>query len=88
MSGSPPLRPDDSERTVIRPSPGGRISVRAENIPIHIDTAASDPPSVQQVIMEVETSPIINTPLAAAATPLLQLLSPDERSAATGEESG
>ena len=62
VSAAPPPEPGDDDRTVIRPSPGGRKSTTAKAI---LDTGNS---------VEAVSCPIIATPLAAAATPLLQLL--------------
>jgi type VI secretion system protein ImpK len=52
--------PDDSERTVVRPSERGRAALSAASLAV---------PAAQAV-----DAPILATPLAAAATPLLQLL--------------
>ncbi len=58
--------PDDSERTVIRPAPGGR------NRP----QAVAGTSSVAEPLTASDSTgpPIITSPLSAAATPLLQLL--------------
>ena len=77
MSDNPFLEPDDSERTVIRPNPGGRrpaaVPVRdaarrpepAEAAPLGAAVASGD--GADAVAMAVN-------PLVAAAAPLLQLM--------------
>ena len=73
MSDNPFAEPDDSDRTVIRPAPGGRRP------PLPADTATA-PPSrapapATPAIAEGPDAPAVGpTPLLAAAAPLLQLL--------------
>ena len=71
MSDNPFSEPDDSDRTIIRPVPGGRRSV-SPPMPEPAATAPSRPAApvtdgAEQVAMAV-------SPLVAAAGPLLQLL--------------
>src|ERR687893_2949192 len=78
MSDNPFLEPDDSERTVIRPTPGGRRPVAASAQP------AADVPSAPPIAAPAAAPPRIAAgaeavamgvnPLVAAAAPLLQLM--------------
>ena len=72
MSDNPFLEPDDNERTVIRPVPGGRSPVVAA------PTSAIPPRPTSDVAAPsgegIETLAIGVNPLVAAAAPLLQLL--------------
>ena len=77
MSGNPFDEPDDADRTVIRPAPGGRRAAPPR-------PAASKPaPDAGKTAEMRERAPIVDggeavaigmTPLTAAAAPLLQLL--------------
>lgn len=70
MSDNPFAEPDDSDRTVIRPAPGGRRPTPASQPPIApAPQAAAAPPTDPSLSLSVGT-----TPLLAAAQPLLQLL--------------
>jgi type VI secretion system protein ImpK len=74
MSDNPFAEPDDSDRTVIRPAPGGRRA----------PTAPPPPPKPQAFAEPIAAAPVAAdgaeapafaaTPLLAAAAPLLQLL--------------
>jgi type VI secretion system protein ImpK len=68
MSDNPFAEPDDSDRTVIRPAPGGR---RAPAPPMEAAPAEAAPIPVQA---GAEALSMGGSPLLAAATPLLQLL--------------
>src|SRR5690242_11989141 len=71
MSDNPFIEPEDSERTVIRPAPGGR---RAADAPAQV---AELPPRAAAAPISsdgVETLAMGLSPLVAAAAPLLQLM--------------
>ncbi|HEV8678240.1 MAG TPA: type IVB secretion system protein IcmH/DotU [Stellaceae bacterium] len=75
MSDNPFLEPDDGERTVVRPVPGGRRAPAAQplgNAPLPEPTAAGAPAA--PIGEGVETLAMGVNPLVAAAAPLLQLL--------------
>ena len=81
MSDDPFSEPDDADRTVIRPRPGGRTKPAA--VPPAAPVVAPPPPPVSPpaaapVASAAEMAAIpditVGTPLAAAAAPLLQLL--------------
>jgi type VI secretion system protein ImpK len=73
MSDNPFAEPDDSDRTVIRPAPGGRRP--ASPAPAPTDAPAAAPPSrAAPVAGGAETIEMGLSPLVAAAAPLLQLL--------------
>src|ERR1700693_1052028 len=77
MSDNPFSEPDDSERTVIRPAPGGRRTAPAPSAPA---LAAASAPAIEPR----SAGPLQDgasgdmavglSPLVAAAVPLLQLL--------------
>ncbi len=72
MSGDNPFsEPDDSDRTVIRPAPGGR---RAAPPPSAAAPAAPPPGAAAAVTGGAERIEGTGEPLLAAAAPLLQLL--------------
>ncbi|HET9147860.1 MAG TPA: type IVB secretion system protein IcmH/DotU [Acetobacteraceae bacterium] len=68
MSDNPFAEPDDSDRTVIRPSPGGR---RAPPPPMETAPPEAAPVPAQS---GAETLSMGGSPLLVAAAPLLQLL--------------
>ena len=68
MSGTPPSEPEDAERTVGRPAPGGRKPASTGAAP------AAHPGDPDAVEANPEGAAIIDNPLLQAATPLLQLL--------------
>jgi len=73
MSDNPFAEPEDSERTVIRPVPGGRRPTPAESLPTA--PPPPPPPQVQPTAGEdVERLVMGVNPLVAAAAPLLQLM--------------
>ncbi|BAJ81682.1 MULTISPECIES: type IVB secretion system protein IcmH/DotU [Acidiphilium] len=78
MSDNPFAEPDDSDRTIIRPAPGGRRPPPAPPPPP--PTGGGDPwsepprPASPPPAGGAETLNIGSTPLMAAAAPLLQLL--------------
>ena len=84
MSDNPFLEPDDSERTIIRPSPGGRSSAAAApsapspGAPITgAPTAAApvvEPAASSRAGEGAEAVAMGVNPLVAAAAPLLQLM--------------
>jgi len=74
MSDNPFSEPEDSDRTVIRPVPGGR---RAAPAPPPQPAAAPQAPPVQAAPITMDGAEKISfglNPLVAAAAPLLQLL--------------
>ncbi len=76
MSDNPFSEPDDSDRTIIRPVPGGAAR-RAMPPPAARPAAAPPPPPrarAQPVAEGTESLDFGATPLLAAAAPLLQLL--------------
>ncbi|WP_286839477.1 type IVB secretion system protein IcmH/DotU [Acidiphilium sp. 34-64-41] len=72
MSDNPFSEPDDSDRTTIRPSPGGRRPPPAPPPPP--SGGGSEPPAPPPPGGGAETLNFGSTPLLAAAAPLLQLL--------------
>jgi type VI secretion system protein ImpK len=73
MSDNPFSEPDDSERTIVRPVPGGRRAAAAP--PSGVDAAAVPPPAVILTSdARIEHMATGLSPLVAAAAPLLQLL--------------
>lgn len=72
MSDNPFLEPEDAERTVIRPVPGGRAP-----LPDRSDAAPPRPVPAARAAAPAETAELAATgvnPLVAAAAPLLQLM--------------
>ncbi|MCW3473909.1 type VI secretion system protein TssL, long form [Limobrevibacterium gyesilva] len=69
MSDNPFSEPDDSDRTVIRPAPGGRRPAAPAPTP-----SAPPPATAAPVTGGAETIELGLSPLTAAAAPLLQLL--------------
>ena len=67
MSDNPFFEPEDNDRTVIRPVPGGRRSAPPAAVP------AAIPPPLPATGPTVPPA-ISVSPLAVAASPLLQLL--------------
>src|SRR5262245_54640419 len=77
MSDNPFLEPDDSERTVIRPTPGGRRPpAPAQETPRWFESAEEAPARLAAASAGdgVETVAMGVNPLVAAAAPLLQLM--------------
>src|SRR5260370_34472021 len=72
MSDNPFIEPEDSERTVIRPMPGGRCAAAAD-LPVG---AAAPPPRPAAAVSPDGVEPLAMglSPLVAAAAPLLQLM--------------
>ena len=73
MSDNPFIEPEDSERTVIRPMPGGRRGAAAD-LPVGV---AEPPPRLAAAAVSadgVETLAMGLSPLVAAAASLLQLM--------------
>ena len=73
MSDNPFSEPEDSDRTIIRPVPGGGAR-RTAPAPTRGPTAPVQPRRLDPVAEGTETLAVGATPLAAAASPLLQLL--------------
>lgn len=74
MSDNPFIEPEDSERTVIRPIPGGRRAVPAD-APVGLAEASPRPAAPAPSPTDgVETVAMGVSPLVAAAAPLLQLM--------------
>src|ERR1700690_846586 len=74
MSDNPFSEPDDSERTVIRPVPGGRRAAPA-SAPASAPIPDAEPRSAAPLSDSVAGDMAVGlTPLVAAAVPLLQLL--------------
>jgi type VI secretion system protein ImpK len=71
MSDNPFSEPDDSERTAIRPVPGGR---RRAPAPAPDDVVPPSPDAVPSSDGSIEKMATGLSPLVAAAAPLLQLL--------------
>jgi type VI secretion system protein ImpK len=70
VSDNPFAEPDDSDRTIVRPSPGGRRPPQAATTPAPVPAPAQAAPVGADVAgLDVGTSP-----LTTAAAPLLQLL--------------
>ncbi|MCF3948495.1 type IVB secretion system protein IcmH/DotU [Acidiphilium sp. AL] len=75
MSDNPFSEPDDSDRTVIRPSPGGKRPPQPPSPQPPAGGGYEPPmPPAEPVSGGAETLNIGSTPLLAAAAPLLQLL--------------
>lgn len=76
MSDNPFFEPEDNERTIIRPSPGGRRTTSAapDEPELRPDPSAASPAGAAPVIDGPETMAMGVNPLVAAAAPLLQLL--------------
>lgn len=74
MSDNPFSEPDDSDRTVIRPAPGGRRPPAPQAAPPSPRAAPPMPASASAVAEGTENLAIGDNALAAAAAPLLQLL--------------
>jgi type VI secretion system protein ImpK len=76
MSDNPFSEPDDSDRTVLRPQPGGRRA--APVAPLRQPEPELEPPppirGPQSVVDAAESVPMGVSPLVAAAGPLLQLV--------------
>jgi len=72
MSDNPFIEPEDSERTVIRPVPGGRRS--AADAPVDVAEPPRPSPAAAVSSEGVETLAMGLSPLVAAAAPLLQLM--------------
>ena len=72
MSDNPFLEPDDGDRTIVRPVPGGRRPPAP--LPAPSDTIVSPPVAVVPAGDGVERVTMGLGPLVAAAAPLLQLL--------------
>src|SRR5205085_959825 len=73
MSDNPFIEPEDSERTVIRPMPGGRRSA-APDAPVGLAEPPRPSPAPGVSSEGVETFAMGLSPLVAAAAPLLQLM--------------
>jgi type VI secretion system protein ImpK len=73
MSDNPFSEPDDSDRTVIRPAPGGRRPATPRAEPFE-PTATPVRTAVQPADEGVESVAMAMGPLVTAAAPLLQLL--------------
>src|SRR5690349_3534126 len=73
MSDNPFIEPEDSERTVIRPAPGGRRSAAAD-APVGVAEPPRPSPAPAASAEGVETLAMGLSPLVAAAAPLLQLM--------------
>jgi type VI secretion system protein ImpK len=73
MSDNPFIEPEDSERTVIRPMPGGRRSAAAD-APVGVAEPPRPSPAAAVSSEGVETFAMGLSPLVAAAAPLLQLM--------------
>jgi type VI secretion system protein ImpK len=73
MSDNPFSEPDDSDRTIIRPLPGGRRPAAPPATPVEEGRAASPRPAAAGGDIP-ESLTIGADPLVAAAMPLLQLL--------------
>ncbi|HEX7389985.1 MAG TPA: type IVB secretion system protein IcmH/DotU [Acidiphilium sp.] len=74
MSDNPFSEPDDSDRTVIRPSPGGKRPPQSPPPPPSGGGGYEPPPPPEPPSGGAESLNIGSTPLLAAAAPLLQLL--------------
>ena len=78
MSGHNPFdEDDDSEKTVIRPAPGGRRAaapILREPVPSQQDAFASQPPQMPIVADGAETIDFSLNPVVGAAASLLQLM--------------
>ena len=74
MSNNPFSEPEDSDRTIIRPVPGGTARQAAAPAPPREPPAALQPRRLDPVAEGTEVLAVGATPLAAAASPLLHLL--------------
>ncbi len=75
MSDNPFAEPDDSDRTIIRPAPGGRRPAAPQAAPQPMAPRAAPVQAASRTVLEgAENLAIGDNPLAAAAAPLLQLL--------------
>jgi type VI secretion system protein ImpK len=75
MSGDNPFaEPEDSDRTVIRPAPGGRRATPPPPPPGFTPLAPPPPREDAAPLSEAELPSVGGSPLLAAAAPLLQLL--------------
>jgi type VI secretion system protein ImpK len=77
MSDNPFLEPERTERTVIRPLPGGRRAkapLTATPVPETPRAPASGSPVTSPAAEPIDSAAIGADPLAAAAAPLLQLM--------------
>jgi type VI secretion system protein ImpK len=74
MSDNPFIEPEDGERTVIRPTPGGRRAAPAD-APVGLAEAPPRSAAASPAASDgVETVAMGVSPLVAAAAPLLQLM--------------
>src|SRR3981189_3728084 len=73
MSDNPFIEPEDSERTVIRPMPGGRRAAAAD-LPVGVAEPPPRPAAAAVSPAGGETLTMGLSPLVAAAAPLLQLM--------------
>lgn len=73
MSDNPFAEPGDADRTVIRPMPGGRRAA-AQPVPDRPRVAPARPASPEPALAHSGTPAVTVSPLAIAASPLLQLL--------------
>src|SRR4030081_2367797 len=73
MSDNPFFEPEDGERTVIRPMPGGRRAAAAD-LPVGVAEPPPRPAAAAVSPDGVETLTMGLSPLVAAAAPLLQLM--------------
>jgi type VI secretion system protein ImpK len=73
VSESPPWEPEDADRTVFRPAPGGR-RLDTSSGPVSHTAGQAGSSTAKPGDAAAETVPVINSPLLQAATPLLQLL--------------
>jgi type VI secretion system protein ImpK len=86
MSGDNPFsEPDDADRTVIRPAPGGRRAAPVAPAPPSPATPAPAPAAAEIGGEEAVIAPGGQAPLLDAATPLLQLLARLRNTAAAPE---
>jgi type VI secretion system protein ImpK len=74
VSGTPPWEPEDADRTVIRPAPGGRHSATKPDGPASAAARRANPSAAGPENPDSEAPAIIGSPLLKAATPLLRLL--------------
>ena len=92
MSDNPFAEPEDNDRTVIRPAPGGRRPAAAQATPkatpVQAAARTETPQAASRNLAEgTENLAIGDSPLAAAAAPLLQLLA-RLRNTASAPDSG
>jgi type VI secretion system protein ImpK len=77
VSDNPFLEPDDADRTVIRPTPGGRRTAAAGPPPVASDPAPRTAPADLAAPVSGDSGETVAmgvNPLVAAAAPLLQLM--------------